>query len=118
MKMTDLLRIINMRSTSQVILKIPIQKGVDGLIFDSRFLSVFIGVHLWLLLLFASGYVEAIERDVSAVRREYNDVSAAVDSLVRMMQVADAEVLKKLPEVRPERVLPEGMTAVMIFLGG
>jgi len=74
---------------------------------------VFIGVHLWLLLLFASGYVEAVER--VALRREYNDVSAAVDSLVRMMQVADAEVLKKLPETRPERVLPEGMTAVMIF---
>ena len=59
-----------------------------------------------ILLLFASGYAEAIERDVSAVRREYNDVSAAVDSLVRMMQVADAKVLKKLPEARPERVLP------------
>ena len=68
-----------------------------------------------ILLLFASGYVEAIERDVLAIRREYNDVSAAVDSLVRRMQVADAEVLKKLPEARPERVLPEGMTAVMIF---
>ena len=68
-----------------------------------------------ILLLFASSSVEAVERDVLAVRREYNDVSAAVDSLVRMMQVADAEVLKKLPETRPERVLPEGMTAVMIF---
>ena len=68
-----------------------------------------------ILLLFASGYVAAMERDVSAIRREYNDVSAAVDSLVRMMQAADAEVLKKLPEARPERVLPEGMTAVMIF---
>lgn len=66
-----------------------------------------------ILLLLASGYVEAVEKDV--LRREYNDVSAAVDSLVRMMQVADAEVLKKLPEARPERVLPEGMTAVMIF---
>ena len=68
-----------------------------------------------ILLLFASSSVEAVERDVLAVRREYNDVSAAVDSLVRMMQVADAEVLKKLPETRPERILPEGMTAVMIF---
>ena len=74
---------------------------------------MFIGVHLWLLLLFASGYVEAVER--VALRREYNDVSAAVDSLVRVMQVADAEVLKKLPETRPDRMLPEGMTAVMIF---
>ena len=72
-------------------------------------------INLMVLLLFASGYVEAIERDVLAVRREYNDVSAAVDSLVRMMQVADAEVLNKLPEARAERVLPEGMTAVMIF---
>ncbi len=72
-------------------------------------------VNVAILLLFASGYVEAMERDVTAIRREYNDVSAAIDSLVRMMQVADAEVLKKLPEVRPERVLPEGMTAVMIF---
>lgn len=72
-------------------------------------------MNIVILLLFASGYVEATERDVSALRREYNDVSATVDSLVRMMQVADAEVLKKLPEVRPERVLPEGMTAVMIF---
>ena len=96
-------------------MKIPIQKGVDKLLFASRLLSVFIGVHLWLLLLFASGYVEAIESDALAIRREYNDVSAAVDSLVRMMQVSDAEVLKKLPEARPERVLPEGMTAVMIF---
>ena len=68
-----------------------------------------------ILLVFASGYVAAMERDVSAIRREYNDVSAAVDSLVRMMQAADAEVLKKLPEARSERVLPEGMTAVMIF---
>lgn len=68
-----------------------------------------------ILMLFASSYAEAIERDALAVRREYNDVSAAVDSLVRMMQVSDAEVLKKLPEARPERVLPEGMTAVMIF---
>ena len=72
-------------------------------------------INLVILLLFASSYVEAIERDVLAVRREYNDVSAAVDSLVRMMQVADAEVLNKLPEARAERVLPEGMTAVMIF---
>ena len=96
-------------------MKIPIQKGVDKLLFASRLLSVFIGVHLWLLLLFASGYVEAIERDALATRREYNDVSTAIDSLVRMMQVADAEVLKKLPKARVERVLPEGMTAVMIF---
>ena len=81
------------------------------MLFASRLLSVFIGVHLWLLC----SYVEAMERDVTAIRREYNDVSAAVDSLVRMMQGADAEVLKKLPEARPERVLPEGMTAVMIF---
>ena len=66
-----------------------------------------------ILVLFASSYVDAVERD--ALRREYNDVSAAIDSLVRVMQVADAEVLKKLPEVRPERVLPKGMTAVMIF---
>ncbi len=87
MKMTDLLRIIE----------------------KMRLMIVVI------LLLFASGYVEAMERDVTVIRREYNDVSAAVDSLVRMMQVADAEVLKKLPEARPERVLPEGMTAVMIF---
>ncbi len=92
-------------------MKIPIHKGVDKLLFASRLLSVFIGVHLWLLC----SYVEAMERDVTAIRREYNDVSAAVDSLVRMMQVSDAEVLKKLPEARPERVLPEGMTAVMIF---
>ena len=72
-------------------------------------------INLVILLLLASGYVDAVERDVLAIRREYNDVSAAVDSLVRMMQVADAEVLKKLPEARAERVLPEGMTAVMIF---
>lgn len=72
-------------------------------------------INLVILLLFASGYVDAVEREVVTLRREYNDVSAAVDSLVRMMQVADAEVLKKLPEARPERVLPEGMTAVMIF---
>ena len=72
-------------------------------------------INLVTLLLLASGYVDAVERDVVALRREYNDVSAAVDSLVRMMQVADAEVLKKLPEARAERVLPEGMTAVMIF---
>lgn len=72
-------------------------------------------INLVILLLLMSGYVDAVERDVLALRREYNDVSAAVDSLVRMMQVADAEVLKKLPEVRPKRVLPEGMTAVMIF---
>ena len=87
MKMTDLLRIIK----------------------KMRLINL---VMLWLLV---SGYVEAIERDVLALRREYNDVSAAIDSLVRMMQVADAEVLKKLPEARAERVLPEGMTAVMIF---
>ena len=78
MKMTDLLRIIE----------------------KMRLMIVVI------LVLFASSYVDAVERD--ALRREYNDVSAAIDSLVRMMQVADAEVLKKLPEARPERILPEG----------
>ena len=87
MKMTDLLRIIE----------------------KMRLMIVVI------LLLFASGYVEAMERDALAIRQEYNDVSAAIDSLVRMMQGADAEVLKKLPETRAERILPEGMTAVMIF---
>ena len=87
MKMTDLLRIIE----------------------KMRLMIVVI------LLLFASGYVQAMERDALAIRREYNDVSAAIDSLVRMMQGADAEVLKKLPEARAERILPEGMTAVMIF---
>ena len=70
MKMTDLLRIIE----------------------KMRLMIVVI------LLLFASGYVEAMERDALAIRREYNDVSAAIDSLVRMMQGADAEVLMKLPE--------------------
>ena len=53
--------------------------------------------------------------DIRALRRAYNDVSAAIDSLVSLMRVSDADVLDKLPEARPDRVLPEGMTAVMIF---
>ena len=53
--------------------------------------------------------------DTRALRRAYNDASAAIDSLVSLMRVSDADVLDKLPEARPDRVLPEGMTAVMIF---
>ena len=53
--------------------------------------------------------------DTLALRRAYNDASAAIDSLVSLMRVSDADVLDKLPEARPDRVLPEGMTAVMIF---
>jgi len=53
--------------------------------------------------------------DTLALRRAYNDASAAIDSLVSLMRVSDADVLAKLPEARPDRVLPEGMTAVMIF---
>ena len=70
-----------------------------------------------ILSLFVVGYVDAVERDVLEQRQEYNDVSAAVDSLVRMMQVVDTEALKgpKLPEGRDERIVPEGMSAVMIF---
>ena len=61
--------------------------------------------------------LRAAESGVLVQRREYNDVSAAVDSLVRMMQVVDAEVLNgpKLPEGRDERIVPKGMSAVMIF---
>ena len=53
--------------------------------------------------------------DTLALRRAYNDASAAIDSLVSLMRGSDADVLDKLPEARPDRVLPEGMTAVMIF---
>ena len=78
-------------------------------------------INLVILLLFASSYVEAIERDerdVLAARREYNDVSAAVDSLVRMMQVADAEVLNKLPEARARARVARGDDGCDDFLGG
>ena|GEM_PF-1240775 len=73
-----------------------------------------VAVAVWLC---GIGYVEAVEREVLGQRREYNDVSAAVDSLVRMMQVVDAEALKgpKLPEGREEPIVPEGMSAVLIF---
>ena len=72
-------------------------------------------INIVILLLLVSGWVDAGERD--ALRREYNDVSAAIDSLVRIMQIRDTELLKKqkLPEARAERIVPEGMTAVMIF---
>ena len=65
-----------------------------------------------LLLFCASPHANA---DTRALRRAYNDASAAIDSLVSLMRVSDADVLDKLPEARPGRVLPEGMTAVMIF---
>ena len=77
-----------------------------------RITNVFIPVLMWLLLLCASGDADATDL---TLRREYNDVSAAIDSLVRMMRVSDADVLDKLPEGRPDRVVPEGLTAVMIF---
>lgn len=63
-------------------------------------------------LLLVGGDADA---DLLALRREYNDASAAIDSLVSLMRASDAEVLDKLPEARPNRVLPEGMTAVVIF---
>ena len=69
------------------------------------------------LLVGLNGVLHAADQEMLAQRREYNDVSAAVDSLVRMMQIVDAEALKgpKLPDGRDERIVPEGMTAVMIF---
>lgn len=77
-----------------------------------RITNAFFWVFMGLLLLCTSTPATA---DTRALRRAYNDASAAIDSLVSLMRVSDADVLDKLPEARPDRVLPEGMTAVMIF---
>ena len=77
-----------------------------------RITKAFFCVLMGSLLFGASARANA---DLLALRREYNDASAAIDSLVSRMRVSDAEVLNKLPEVRPNRILPEGITAVMIF---
>lgn len=77
-----------------------------------RITNAFCWVLMGLLLLCTHPPANA---DTRALRRAYNDVSAAIDSLVSLMRVSDADVLDKLPEARPDRVLPEGMTAVMIF---
>ena len=75
-----------------------------------RITNAFCCVLMGLLLFFTHA-----NADTLALRRAYNDASAAIDSLVSLMRVSDADVLDKLPEARPDRVLPEGMTAVMIF---
>jgi hypothetical protein len=63
------------------------------------------------------GSVMAADEALFALRREYNLVSAGIDSLVRAMHQVDDEVLQKptLPEGRSERIVPEGMSLVMIF---
>ena len=59
----------------------------------------------------------AADEKLFELRREYNLVSAGIDSLVRTMQKIDDEVLKKptVPEHRTERIIPNGMSLVMIF---
>lgn len=65
----------------------------------------------------ALGETSAVDERVFALRREYNLVSAGIDSLVRAMQQVDDEVLDKptLPEGRTESIVPAGMSLVMIF---
>lgn len=75
---------------------------------------------LFAILLFAITCVpsvDAADERLFALRREYNLVSAGIDSLVRAMQQVDEEVLQKptLPEGRSERIVPDGMSLVMIF---
>lgn len=75
--------------------------------------------HVFILILLAmmpQGVVAADEK-LFELRREYNLVSANIDSLVRAMQQVDEEVLKKptVPEHRSERIVPNGMSLVMIF---
>ncbi len=89
MKMTDLLRIIK----------------------NDSFTAFVMGIVVALLPI---GDAKAAEQDALALRREYNDVSVAVDSLVRLADTEGMET-QNLPEGRSERVLPEGMTAVVIF---
>lgn len=61
----------------------------------------------------------AVDGKLFELRREYNLVSAGIDSLVRAMHQIDDEVLLKptLPEGRSERIVPDGMDLVMIFWG-
>ncbi|MBT3603768.1 MAG: hypothetical protein HOE48_00125 [Candidatus Latescibacteria bacterium] len=61
----------------------------------------------------------AVDGQLFELRREYNLVSAGIDSLVRAMHQIDDEVLLKptLPEGRSERIVPDGMDLVMIFWG-
>jgi hypothetical protein len=61
--------------------------------------------------------IEAADESLLALRREYNWVSAGIDSLVRGMHRIDEDVLRAptLPEGRVDRIVPDGMTLVMIF---
>jgi len=71
------------------------------------------------ILAIGFGYTHAADEKLFELRREYNQVSAGIDSLVRVMHQVDDEVLLKptLPEGRSERIVPEGMSLVMIFWG-
>jgi hypothetical protein len=71
------------------------------------------------ILAIGFGYTHAADEKLFELRREYNQVSSGIDSLVRVMHQVDDEVLLKptLPEGRSERIVPEGMSLVMIFWG-
>jgi hypothetical protein len=63
------------------------------------------------------GHSSAADDKVIELRREYNLVSAVIDSLVRAMHQVDEDVLLKptLPEARSESIVPAGMSLSMIF---
>lgn len=79
-------------------------------------------MRLWMCVAIATGLLiwpgrpDAREQAL-ALRQEYNAVSAAIDSLVRQMQMVDAGVLDgpRLPEGRTQQIVPQGMSLVMIF---
>ncbi len=70
-----------------------------------------------LILVLSAELVSAAESgaDLLKVRREYNAISARVDSLVRMMETLDPDALD--PALLPSNVLgiPDGTSLVMIF---
>ena len=50
-----------------------------------------------------------------SVRREYNTISAQVDSLVRTMEAVDPRALEASLLPSESLAIPEGMTLVIIF---
>lgn len=74
-----------------------------------------VGLALWLCVV--SGRVNATLDETLAIRKQYNVVSAKIDSLVRAMREQDASSIEteKLPDGREALNLPDDTQVVAIF---